>query len=213
MMDRRTCLAALGALVALPMGLASPAHAGDGALYKDVFDPNSSFVRIVAPGQTFGSIDGKSLDALTNGVSGYVNVMPGAIPVVFSDGSLDVEVAPSKHYTVVKMEGQEPQVFEDALELSPAKADVSVVNLTTQGDVNLYVPLAKAVAIKAVPAADVRSIALKAPLTLDFDLRSGEDALASVAAVELKRKAGVTIVLNQTGAGYDAFAVANSYER
>lgn len=209
MISRRICLSRviLGSLCFA----ASTALAGDGALYEDVFDPNSSFVRILAPGQTFGSVNGNTLNDLQNGVSGYVNVMPGLIPVSFSDGSMDVEVGPSRHYTVVKMPGAEPEVFEDELELSPAKADVSLVNLTSQDPVNLYVPLARAVAIENVPSSEMRSIALKAPLTLDFDLRTGEESLASVSAVELKRKSGVTIVLSQNDEGFEAFAVPNTY--
>ena len=55
------------------------------------------------------------------------------------------------------------------------------------------------------------AVALKAPLTLDFELRADGETLASVAAVELKRKAGVSIVLTELDGAYTAVAVPNSY--
>jgi len=56
-MNRRTFLFASLALTAT----ANTAYAGDDALYADVFDPNSSFIRVLAPGETFASIDGKTI--------------------------------------------------------------------------------------------------------------------------------------------------------
>ncbi len=68
-------------------------------------------------------------------------------------------------------------------------------------------------AIEGLEPAQSRSVALKAPLTLDFELRDGTEALATVAAVELKRKTGVTIVLTELDGAYFAAAVPNIYIR
>lgn len=189
------------------------ARAGDEGLYRDVFDPESSFIRILAPGESFAAVDGTTVRDFTSGLSGYVNVMPGAINVSFSASSIEFEVAPSSHYTVVVPEQGAPLVTQDTLEMSPAKCDVTVFNLTPQPALSLYVPLAKAVAIDGLEPAQSRSVALKAPLTLDFELRDGTEALATVAAVELKRKTGVTIVLTELDGAYSAAAVPNIYIR
>ena len=101
----------------------------------------------------------------------------------------------------------------DMLQLNPAKADVSLYNLSAQDGVDLYVPAARAVALQAVSANSGKSVALKAPLTLDFDMKNGERTLASVASVALKRRSGVSIVLTGAEGGYSAAAVANSYMR
>lgn len=204
-MIRRTFLA-LGAAT-----LAMPALAADDGLYPDVFDPNSGFVRVLAPGERFATIDGKTLRDLEAGVSAYVNVMPGDVEVALSTGTTRIAVAPGAYYTVVLTDGAAPKILQDAMENSPAKSDVAFYNLTGDDAVELYVPLAKATAIGDVPAFSGKSVALKAPLTLDFELRAGGATLASVEAVELKRKAGVSIILTELDGAYRAFAAPNVY--
>ncbi|WP_386679131.1 alginate O-acetyltransferase AlgF [Loktanella sp. R86503] len=202
---------ALPAMSAFVATVPGPAWSADDALYEDVFDPNSSFIRVLAPAEAFATIDGKTVRDFHAGLSDYVNVMPGTVAVMLSGQSIDIPVAPSKHYTVVSLNGMDPDVIEDTLALSPAKADVSVYNLTQVSGIDLYVPLANAVAIESVDAAHTKSVALKAPLTLDFDLRSGDEELAQVDAVDLKRKGGVTIVLSEQGGSFTALAVPNTY--
>lgn len=203
-MKRRSFLFASLALAA------SAASAGDDALYADVFDPNSSFIRVLAPGETFASIDGKTIRDFDEGMSAYVNVMPGSVAVALSGAETNIDVQSGAYYTVLTgAEG--PIVLEDAVTGSPAKSDVTVYNLSGNDGVALYVPAAKATAIDGVGPLSGKSIALKAPLTLDFELRVGGDTLASVAQVELKRKAGVSIILTQAGSGYHAVAAPNTY--
>lgn len=208
-MTRRIVLA-LG-LAAL--GLPTAVLAGDEGLYEDVFDPQSSFVRLLAPGASFASIGGKRIEAFEGGLSDYVNVMPGMIKVTIAATSLDVEVAPARHYTVIATTEAPPKVVEDALTLSPAKADVVVYNLSTEEGIDLFVPQAMAVAIPDIAVQDEKAVALKAPLSLDFDLRAGGKILASLTGVELKRKSGVSIVLTGQSGTYDAVAVPNGYLR
>ncbi|UTH50083.1 alginate O-acetyltransferase AlgF (plasmid) [Loktanella salsilacus] len=202
---------ALPAAAALIASVPGTARSADDALYEDVYDPNSSFIRVLAPAEAFATIDGKTVRDFHAGLSDYVNVMPGTVAVMLSGQSIEIPVAPSKHYTIVSLNGTDPDVIEDMLALSPAKADVSVYNLTEVSGIDLYVPLANAVAIESVDAAHTKSVALKAPLTLDFDLRSGEEELANVDAVDLKRKGGVTIVLSEEGGSFSASAVPNTY--
>lgn len=200
----------LFAAVAAILVQVGPSFAQD-TLYEDVADPNSSFVRVVAPGQTVASINGKNVRDLASGVSDYVNVMPGEIDVVLPNGTGTVDAGPSTYYTVIFTEDGETQVITDDITNSPSKADISVYNLTDTPDIALFVPQANAIAIEDIGPMQGQSVAIKAPLTLDFELRSGEEVLASVAAVDLARGAGVSIVLLQTADGYSAFATANSY--
>jgi alginate O-acetyltransferase complex protein AlgF len=46
------------------------------------------------------------------------------------------------------------------------------------------------------------NVALKAPLTLDFEVRDGDKVLASLPAVDLQRRGGVAIVLRGTAGNY-----------
>lgn len=206
-MKRRTFLMT-AALTAAAM--ASGAQAGDDALYADVFDPNSSFVRVLAPGETFATVNGKTVRDFTDGMSPYVNVMPGDIAVSFGGAETTIPVTAGAYYTVV-LSGGEPTALKDEVTGSPAKSDVTVYNLSGSDAVELYVPAAKAVAIDGVGALSGKSVALKAPLTLDFELRAGGDILASIPQVELKRKAGISIILTQAGDGYTAVAAPNVY--
>ena len=209
MIDRRALLLAAG----LAPLTALAASAGDDGLYQDVFDPQSSFVRVLAPGLTFAAIDGGRIDGFEAGLSSYVNVMPGPIDIVLADTSTVLEAAPSTHYTIVFDDRGEPVTLVDTLELSPAKADVTLLNMTSKDDVELFVPAADAVAIDAVGADTGKSVALRAPLTLDFVLRTGDETLSSVAAVDLQRQSGVTIVLSESETGFDAVAVPNVYRK
>ncbi|PRY77778.1 alginate O-acetyltransferase complex protein AlgF [Yoonia maritima] len=188
----------------------SPALADDG-LYQDVADPNSSFVRVVAPGQTVASINGESVSDIASGVSDYVNVMPGEIDVVVPNGTGVVEVGPSAYYTVLFTEDGQTEIVTDDITNSPSKADISIYNLTDTPSIDVFVPQANAVAVEGIEAMQGQSVAIKAPLTLDFELRSGDEVLATVSEVELIRNAGVSIVLLQTDDGYSAFATDNSY--
>ena len=212
MITRRTMVATfLFAATATLIGFSNVASAADDGLYQDVFDPNSSFVRVLAQEEAFAAINGETVRDFKAGLSNYVNVMPGPIEITLPEGGTVVDVAPSKHYTIVSKADGTLEILEDSLSLSPAKADVSLYNLTDVGGIDLYVPLAKAVAIKGVGSEDAKSVTLKAPLTLDFDLRSGSESLASVGGVELKRKAGVTIVLSENSGSFSAQAVQNTY--
>lgn len=212
MIDRRRFIAS-GLAIATGAATSTTAFAaGDAGLYQDVFDPQSSFIRVLAPGQSFASVGGTRLTDFVAGLSAYVNVMPGTVSVTHMGGATDLNIAPSTHYTVVLQEGAAPLVLMDDLKLNPAKSDVSLYNLTTRDGIDLFVPAARAIALKAVPVSGSKSVALKAPLTLDFDFRVGEETLASVAGVELKRRAGVSVVLTSANNVFDAVAVQNTYK-
>jgi hypothetical protein len=199
-------------LAAVAFALAHVTSAfADNGLYEDVVDPSSSFVRVVAPGQTVVSIDGNTVRDIEGGVSRYVNVMPGDIDVVLPNGNVEMAVSASTHYTLIMTVAGETSIIIDNIANSPAKADVSLYNLSMTDGVDLYVPAANTVAIDDLAPLQSQTIAVRAPLTLDLEVRSGEEILSSVSQVELERGAGVSIVLIATDEGYSAVAVPNSY--
>lgn len=198
------------AAVAFALASVTSAFADDG-LYEDVFDPSSSFVRVVAPGQTIVSIDGNTVRDVEGGVSRYVNVMPGDIDVVLPNGNVEMAVSASTYYTLIMTADGETSIITDDIANSPAKADVSFYNLSMTDGVDLYVPAANAVAIADLASLQSQTIAVRAPLTLDLEVRSGDEILSSVSQVELERGAGVSIVLIATDEGYSAVAIPNSY--
>lgn len=191
----------------------SAGMAGDDGLYEGVFDPTSSFVRVLAPSQTFAVIDGTTLRDFNAGLSPYVNVMPGQIEVTMSDASAQLSIDPSKHYTVLYLDGADVITLEDEVVQSPAKSDVLFYNLSDSDDVEVFVPLAKATVIKSVSHASVGAVALKAPLTLDLQLRDTSGPLVTAEAVELKRKEGVSIVLTGHNGAFEAAAIPNAYSK
>lgn len=194
-------------LIALCAGLsgmyATTGLAQDGGLYADVPDPNASFVRVVAAAPTNAVIDTKTFDQLDSGISGYVVVAkPGEIKLVTGVEDATVKVEAGKYYSyVVGADGTKTLVPED-ITSNPAQAVISFFNLSDLPKVDLYVPAAKAVALPGVPMNGAANVALKAPLTLDFEVRDGDKVLASLPAVDLQRRGGVAIVLRGTAGNY-----------
>ena len=188
----------------LAVTLALPAFAQDGGLYEDVPDPNASFVRVVGANLTNAVVQNTAFDDMASGVSGYVVVnQPGEISITAGVEETKVMVEAGKYYSfVVGADGTKTLVPEN-ISSSPAQAVVTVFNLSDKPTVDLFVPAAGAVAVKGVPANSSASVALKAPLTLDFEMRDGDTVLASLAAVDLQRRAGVAIVFRGTGGTYD----------
>lgn len=194
--------------------LAAPALAQDSGLYADVPDPNASFVRIVAANLTNAVVDTKTFDQLDSGISGYVMVsQPGDIKVVTGLDEATVTVEPGKYYTyIVAKDGSANLVTEDTTS-NPAQAMVSVFNLSDLPVVDLYVPAAKVVAVTGVPMDGTGSVALKAPLTLDFELRSGDKVVATLVAVDLQRRGSVAILLRGSGGTYEAVMAESTLAR
>ena len=193
------------ALLSLTLGLmvAMPALAQDGGLYEDVPDPNASFVRVVGANLTNAVVQNTAFNDLSSGVSGYVVVnQPGEISITAGVDETKVTVEAGKYYSfVVGADGAKSLVPEN-ISSSPAQAVVTVFNLSDKPAVDLFVPAANAVAVKGVAVNSSASVALKAPLTLDFEVRDGDTVLASLAAVDLQRRAGVAIVFRGSAGAY-----------
>jgi Alginate O-acetyl transferase AlgF len=182
--------------------------AGDDGLYEKPLDPNSAFVRIVMPGSTNASIMGKPVTVQDGGVSPYYIVAPGAIAITTAMGDLTVEAAAGKFYSILPGEGK-PASVEDELNTNPAKALLSVYNLSDASDVDVFVPQAKVEAITDTGSKSSKSVALKAPLTLDLVVRSNGKDMAEIDAVEFKRLSGISIIVTGTGEAIKAVALSN----
>lgn len=186
----------------------TPGFAGDDGLYEKQLDPNAAFVRVVMPGTSSASIKGKAVSQMQEGVSAYVAVEPGSIAVSTGLGETTIEAAAGKFYTVLPAGGQ-PVGVEDELNTNPAKAILSLYNLGDSTDVDIFVPQANAEALKDIATGGSKSVALKAPLTLDLVIRSGGKDVTKIEAVEFKRLSGVSVIVTGSGDLMKAVALAN----
>jgi hypothetical protein len=195
----------------LLVATASMAIAQDASLYEDVANPNSSFVRVVDASASVAVIQSASFDRVEKGVTPYV-VIDGESEVRITSGetSATEAIQPSTFYSFVVGADGTSALVVDKITRNPAQADVTFYNLSDIASADLYVPQAKALAIEGVEPKNGAAVALKAPLTLDFEIRDGETVVATVPAVALKRREGVAIVLSGTGGTYTATVTPNA---
>ncbi|MDH4413402.1 MAG: alginate O-acetyltransferase AlgF [Rhizobium sp.] len=186
--------------------------ADDGGLYEKPLDPNSAFVRVIAPGATTASVQNSAFNQLEDGVSPYVAVAPGDIPVSSTFGEGSVTASAGKFYSVVLTKDGATTVVDDMTK-NPSKATLSLYNLTEKAAIDLFVPQAGAEAVSDVDSGGSKSVALRAPLAVDLVVRDGDKDLAKLDKVEFKRLAGVTIVVTGEGDKVDAVAVPSTIAR
>lgn len=200
------------ASVAATLAFSVPAHADDGGLYAKPLDPNSAFVRVIAPGASNATVGSSSFNQLENGVSPYVAVAPGDIAVTASAGQGSVKAAAGKFYSAILTEG-DVVTIEDDMTKNPSKATLSLYNLTEKADIDLFVPQAGAEAVSDVDSGTSKSVALRAPLNVDLVVREGDKEIAKLDKVEFKRLAGVTVVVTGAGDKVGAVAVPSTISR
>ncbi|RYI34517.1 MAG: hypothetical protein EON48_01870 [Acetobacteraceae bacterium] len=200
--------------IAASATLASVAFAQDASLYEDVANPDASFVRVVDTQSPVAVIQSMSFDKIDAGVTPYV-VIDGASEVQITAGQATATepVQPATFYSFVVGADGTSALVVDKITRNPAQADVTFYNLSDIASVDLYVPEAKAIAIEGVKPSSGGAVALKAPLTLDFEVRDGETVVATVPAVDLKRREGVAVVLSGTAGSYSATVTPNALAR
>lgn len=198
--------------LAATLALSGAAVADDGGLYEKPLDPNSAFVRVIAPGATSASVQNSAFNKLNDGVSPYVAVAPGDIPVSSSLGESSVKATAGKFYSVVVTKNGATTVIDDMTK-NPSKATLSLYNLTEKAAIDLFVPQAGAEAVSDVDSGGSKSVALRAPLAVDLVVRDGDKDIAKLDKVEFKRLAGVTIVVSGEGDQVDAVAVPSTIAR
>lgn len=196
-------------LIALTL-MATTAAAQDGGLYEDVPDPDAAFLRVIGADLTAATVNGQTLEGLDTGISPYVVITDAGDITVDADGQTSTAtVQPATFHTLLVAEDGTRTVVTDPLTLSPAQADVTFYNLSDRPAVDLYVPAAKAKAIEAVAQNAGGAVALKAPLTLDFEARDGDSVLATATGIALERRQGVALVLRGSGGTYELLAAPN----
>lgn len=191
--------------------LATAAQAQDGGLYEDVPDPNAAFLRVIGADLTAATVNGTNLENLDTGISPYVVITDAGDITVDADAQTSTAtVTPATFHTLLIAEDGTRTLVTDPLTLSPAQADVTFYNLSDRPSVDLFVPAAKAKAIEAIAPNAGGAVALKAPLTLDFEAREGDTPLASVSGIALERRQGVALVLRGSGGTYELLAAPNA---
>ena len=204
-MNHRTTLS----MAVMIAGMAvSTGHAQDAGLYGKAADPNASFVRVVSFDQQSATIAGKPVTP-TQGVSPYVNVDAGSVEISSGENSTVMTVEPGRYYTM-SMGSNGERIFSDLVRNDPAKAQLYLYNLSDLESVDLFVPAARAVALKGVAAGESRDVALKAPLSLAFEIQKDGTAVAKTGTIDLKRKAGYSIVITGADGRYSAAAFENT---
>lgn len=211
-MMTKTPIRFAAASLAAGLAFSTAAFADDGGLYEKPLDPNSAFVRVIAPGATTATVQNSAFNQLDDGVSPYVAVAPGQIPVSSSLGEGSVEATAGKFYSVIVTKDGATTMVDDMTK-NPSKATLSLYNLTGKAAIDLFVPQAGAEAVSDVDSGGSKSVALRAPLAVDLVVRDGDKDLVKLDKVEFKRLAGVTIVVTGEGDKVDAVAVPSTIAR
>ncbi|MGR6432581.1 alginate O-acetyltransferase AlgF [Rhizobium sp. PAMB 3174] len=192
--------------------LVGTASAQDAGLYAKPIDPNSAFVRVISPGSSIASVKGSSFSGLTDGVSPYVAVDPGDISVSSSLTNAKVEAGAGKFYTAILTQDGTKTVVDD-MSKNPAKASLTLYNLSDAADAAVFVPQAKSEAISKVEMGGSKTVALRAPLKLDLVVKASGKDVADLHTVEFKRGSGITVVLTGSGDKLSAIAVPSTIAR
>ncbi|MDP9811534.1 alginate O-acetyltransferase complex protein AlgF [Rhizobium tibeticum] len=207
MIISRTCAALCVAMLALVTPITGLAQ--DAGLYGKPVDPNGSFIRIVDINASSAVIAGAQVANFTEGVSPYVTVKPGDVDMSIGSESTKVTADPGKYYTYAKLSDGQGKLYVDGVKDDPSKAQVYLYNLTDLQTVDLVVPVANATALKAVASGTSQSVSLRAPLSLVFVIQQDGKTIAETEKINLKRRAGFSIVLSGSKGDYHVVAAEN----
>lgn len=191
--------------------VAAPVLAQDNQLYEEPADPNASFVRIVSPGETLAVVGENTFENVQGGVTPYVTLPAGPVSVAVGDLVGKGEISPTSFYTFLTATDGTLHLLQDSITNSPAKADLVFYNLSDIASVDLFVPAVASLALEDIEQNTSRQVTLKAPLKLDFEVRDGAAVLASLPGIEMRRRAGVTVVFSGAAGAYTAFSTENLY--
>lgn len=190
--------------------LAGTAAAQDEGLYPQGSAPDASFLRVHVPGDQAVAVDDWTLMPGETGLTPYVEVAPGQVVISVDGEETIVEAGPNTHYSFLVTE-KGGELLTDGITGSPAQADLVLLNLSDLAAVDVFVPSADVLALEGVAPGAGAAVALRAPLTLDLELRDGAETVAEVAGVELVRSGSATVVLTGKAGSYDAQAASNTY--
>ncbi|MGR3363862.1 MAG: alginate O-acetyltransferase AlgF [Maritimibacter harenae] len=189
---------------------ATPALSQDDGLYPEPSSPDASFLRVLDAEAGSAMIDGTNVETNDAGFTPYVEVAPGTVDLDIGETDTEFEVGANTHYTVISDEG-EPVLIEDAVEDSPAQADLLVYNLGDLEAYDVYAVEAETAALSDVAPGAHDGVALKAPLTLTFELRQDGETLASLDPITLERGTGSSLVVKGDGEEAELVAATSTY--
>ncbi|WP_159099667.1 alginate O-acetyltransferase AlgF [Alloyangia pacifica] len=202
----RTVVSAIAMIV-----FGQAAAAQDSQLYDNAANPDAGFLRVIAVRDASAIIAGENFSDLGEGVSPYVTIEePGTVSVSAAGVDGTAEIAKGSWNSWLVTADGKGVLVTDPLGHSPAQADLTFYNISDKPEVDLYVPAAKRVALEGVGEGSGDWVALKAPLSLDFEARTGDETLAAVSAVALARREGTTLVFSGTNGNYQLVALKAS---
>ena len=207
-MKARPKMVFLGSLLLLSFNWTS-SLAEDAGLYAKPIDPNSSFVRIIDPRATSVVIAGFEVDDLDQGLSPYVNVRPGEIEMSVGLEKATLRAEPGKYYTYAHITEGAGKLYTDTVKDDPSKAQVYLYNLSDLPAADLFVPAAKATALKNIASGEAGAVLLRAPLALTFAIQSAGKTVAETGSIDLKRRSGFSVVLIGSSGNYHVVTVEN----
>jgi alginate O-acetyltransferase complex protein AlgF len=196
---------------------AAPAFAADDALYDPVPPPDSAYVRIIdatCQGKLEASVGGRPVLVPEGGVSAYVVMTKGKVPVTISGRpGTSADVEGGKYYTVVvNTPGGAGKTLEDPADANPDKSRVYLYNLSGTGGASLFAPKLNVAIIDNVENGAVGSRAINA-VTVDVAVRVGEKVIETFAQRSFRRRSGDTFVLCASGAASKVIAARNETAR
>jgi alginate O-acetyltransferase complex protein AlgF len=200
------------AALLLVSAVAGSAAAQDDSLYPAPSSPDASFLRIVMAEPVTVRINGDAVAAEASGVTPYVEIAEGDQAIMIGDITETVAAEPATHYTYVVGRDGVGALVPDTPSESPSQAALTLYNLTDLDATEVYVPSADTVALADIGALEAATVALRAPLSLDVELRAGGQTLAALPAVELRRGVGTSIILAGEPGAYTARSFDNFYE-
>ena len=160
---------------------------------------------------TLAVVGANTFDDVKGGVTPYVMMAAGPVSVAVGDLVSHAEIPPTSFQTFIVGTDGSLHLLQDMITNSPAKADLVFYNLSDLPMVDLYVPSVDALALEGIAQNTSRQVTLKAPLTLAFQVRDGATVLATLPEVQMRRRAGVTVVFSGSAGTYSAFSTENRY--
>jgi alginate O-acetyltransferase complex protein AlgF len=195
----------------------SLAGAGDEGLYEPTPPADSAFVRVIQANSTAKTVTpelgGKSFGKLTYpALSAYQIIPAGEHSFKAGEVTAKLAVEAGRYYSIALTSSAAPALLEDALIANPAKARLYFYNLSDAKETTLFAPKQKAAIFSKQAAGSNTSREINA-LTLPLQLLVADKLVASLPEVQLKRRAGTSVVLFGTAKNYKALAVENRVAR
>lgn len=201
----------------LALLMPSLAIAADEGLYEPTPPANSAFVRVIqadmATKNVTPELGGKSFGKLNYpAVSSYQVIPAGEHEFKSGSAKTSFAVDAGRYYSIALTSGAAPSLLEDALIGNPAKARLYFYNLADAKEATLFAPKQKAAILSKQAKGTSASREINA-LTLPLHVLVEEKIAAQLPQVQLKRRAGTSVVLFGKKGAYKALSMESSVAR